>query len=70
VGAKRDCCPEREQIENVRMTIEQNALPRALSLAVHELRTPMTVVAGYLRMLVQPAYRHHRRDERARKARR
>jgi signal transduction histidine kinase len=35
------------------MTPEQNALPRALSLAVHELRTPVTVVAGYLRMLLR-----------------
>src|SRR5688500_5107848 len=46
-------CPKREQIENVRMTAEQNVLPRALSLAVHELRTPVTVVAGYLRMLLR-----------------
>jgi signal transduction histidine kinase len=30
-----------------------NQLPRALSLAVHELRTPVTVVAGYLRMLLK-----------------
>ena len=30
-----------------------NHLPRALSLAVHELRTPVTVVAGYLRMLLK-----------------
>src|SRR6187401_1089855 len=28
-------------------------LPRALSLAVHELRTPVTVVSGYLRMLLK-----------------
>jgi signal transduction histidine kinase len=27
--------------------------PRLVSLAVHELRTPMTVVAGYVRMLLQ-----------------
>jgi signal transduction histidine kinase len=27
--------------------------PRLLSLAVHELRTPMTVVAGYIRMLLK-----------------
>jgi signal transduction histidine kinase len=27
--------------------------PRAMSLAVHELRTPVTVVAGYLRMLLR-----------------
>lgn len=35
------------------MTAEHNSLPRALSLAVHELRTPVTVVAGYLRMLLK-----------------
>src|SRR5215216_496561 len=35
------------------MTVEQNMLPRAMSLAVHELRTPVTVVAGYLRMLLR-----------------
>jgi signal transduction histidine kinase len=28
-------------------------LPRVLSLAVHELRTPVTVVAGYIRMLLR-----------------
>jgi two-component system cell cycle sensor histidine kinase PleC len=32
---------------------DQNPFPRALSLAVHELRTPVTVVAGYLRMLLK-----------------
>jgi signal transduction histidine kinase len=32
---------------------ERDAFPRALSLAVHELRTPVTVVAGYLRMLLK-----------------
>jgi signal transduction histidine kinase len=35
------------------MAVEHTALPRALSLAVHELRTPVTVVAGYLRMLLR-----------------
>jgi len=35
------------------MTVDQTLLPRALSLAVHELRTPVTVVAGYLRMLLR-----------------
>ena len=35
------------------MTVEPNSLPRAMSLAVHELRTPVTVVAGYLRMLLR-----------------
>jgi signal transduction histidine kinase len=35
------------------MTAEHDVLPRAMSLAVHELRTPVTVVAGYLRMLLR-----------------
>lgn len=35
------------------MTSEHSAFPRALSLAVHELRTPVTVTAGYLRMLLR-----------------
>jgi signal transduction histidine kinase len=35
------------------MTVEHNVLPRAMSLAVHELRTPVTVVSGYLRMLLR-----------------
>src|SRR5687768_9752077 len=35
------------------MTVEHSTLPRAFSLAVHELRTPVTVVAGYLRMLLR-----------------
>ena len=35
------------------MTVEHNLLPRAMSLAVHELRTPVTVVSGYLRMLLR-----------------
>ena len=35
------------------MTVEPSVLPRAMSLAVHELRTPVTVVAGYLRMLLR-----------------
>lgn len=30
-----------------------DALPRLLSLAVHELRTPVTVVSGYIRMLLR-----------------
>src|SRR5689334_23627877 len=32
---------------------DHNPLPRALSLAVHEFRTPVTVVGGYLRMLLK-----------------
>lgn len=33
--------------------VRSSVLPRAMSLAVHELRTPVTVVAGYLRMLLR-----------------
>ena len=32
---------------------ELNFFPRVMSLAVHELRTPVTVVSGYLRMLLR-----------------
>src|SRR4026208_2257953 len=35
------------------MSSESNLFPRALSLAVHELRTPITVATGYLRMLLR-----------------
>ncbi|MBI4266219.1 MAG: HAMP domain-containing histidine kinase [Acidobacteria bacterium] len=35
------------------MTAELSLFPRAMSLAVHELRTPVTVVAGYLRMVLR-----------------
>jgi two-component system cell cycle sensor histidine kinase PleC len=35
------------------MSADQDVFPRAVSLAVHELRTPVTVVAGYLRMLLR-----------------
>ena len=35
------------------MTVEHKLVPQAMSLAVHELRTPVTVVAGYLRMLLR-----------------
>lgn len=35
------------------MDRELDLFPRAISLAVHELRTPVTVVAGYLRMLLR-----------------
>ena len=39
------------------MPMSRDDCPRLLSLAVHEFRTPVTVVAGYLRMLLktQPA---------------
>jgi signal transduction histidine kinase len=36
-----------------RMTPDPDLFPRAMSLAVHELRTPVTVVSGYLRMLLR-----------------
>jgi signal transduction histidine kinase len=35
------------------MTAEHNLFTRATSLAVHELRTPVTVVSGYIRMLLK-----------------
>jgi signal transduction histidine kinase len=35
------------------MPLDTDPLPRLLSLAVHELRTPVTVVTGYLRMLLR-----------------
>lgn len=35
------------------MASEHDLLPRAFSLAVHELRTPITVASGYLRMLLR-----------------
>ena len=35
------------------MVSEPDVLPRVLSLAVHELRTPITVASGYLRMLLR-----------------
>jgi signal transduction histidine kinase len=35
------------------MSGELNFFPRMMSLAVHELRTPVTVVSGYLRMLLR-----------------
>jgi len=43
-------------VENARMPIPPNdeaKWPRLLSLSVHEFRTPMTVVAGYIRMLLK-----------------
>lgn len=35
------------------MSAEDSSFARALSLAVHEFRTPVTVVAGYLRMMLR-----------------
>lgn len=47
------------------MSSDTETLSRAMSLAVHELRTPMTVVAGYLRMLLRdqagPLSNHQRK---------
>jgi signal transduction histidine kinase len=40
-------------IKEARTDAEPTDLPRMVSLAVHELRTPVTVVAGYLRMLLR-----------------
>ena len=42
-------------VDNDRASGAANAteLPRVVALAVHELRTPVTVVAGYLRMLLK-----------------
>jgi signal transduction histidine kinase len=36
-----------------RRHIEPDRFPRTVSLAVHELRTPVTVVSGYIRMLLK-----------------
>ena len=41
------------QLHDQTDTVEHTILPRMVSLAVHELRTPVTVVAGYLRMLLR-----------------
>jgi signal transduction histidine kinase len=40
-------------IETIRLPVEEDRFPRTMSLAVHELRTPVTVVCGYLRMLLK-----------------
>jgi K+-sensing histidine kinase KdpD len=40
-------------VASLRMASELSIFPRALSLAVHELRTPITVASGYLRMLLR-----------------
>lgn len=40
-------------INETRTEAGASDLPRIVSLAVHELRTPVTVVAGYLRMLLR-----------------
>ena len=44
---------ETQPIETVRRPAGHDQFPRTLSLAVHELRTPVTVVCGYLRMVLK-----------------
>src|SRR3954463_7508304 len=43
----------RSFIEAVRSLTEHDRFPRTMSLAVHELRTPVTVVCGYIRMVLK-----------------
>jgi signal transduction histidine kinase len=45
--------PEPTIIEAVLSPADRDRFPRTLSLAVHELRTPVTVVNGYIRMLIK-----------------
>src|SRR5205085_8813971 len=45
--------PSRTVIEAVRSPIERDGFPRMMSLAVHELRTPVTVVCGYIRVVLK-----------------
>jgi signal transduction histidine kinase len=40
-------------IDTIRIPTEPDRFPRAISLAVHELRTPVTVVCGYRRMVLK-----------------
>src|SRR5258706_15747658 len=42
-----------QPIETVGRPAEDDQFPRTISLAVHELRTPVTVVCGYLRMVLK-----------------
>jgi signal transduction histidine kinase len=42
-----------EPVETVPPPAERDHFPRTMSLAVHELRTPVTVVCGYLRMVLK-----------------
>ena len=42
-----------DDIETIHETVEHDRFPRTMSLAVHELRTPVTVVCGYLRMVLK-----------------
>ncbi len=43
----------RSSLLRYRVLMNRDDCPRLLSLAVHEFRTPVTVVAGYLRMLLK-----------------
>ena len=45
--------PETQPIETVPRPAGHDQFPRTISLAVHELRTPVTVVCGYLRMVLK-----------------
>src|SRR3989440_6707603 len=42
-----------QPIETVERSAGDDQFPRTISLAVHELRTPVTVVCGYLRMVLK-----------------
>ena len=50
---RRRRTPEPNIIEAVQDSTEHDRFSRAISLAVHELRTPVTVVCGYLRMVLK-----------------
>jgi signal transduction histidine kinase len=59
VGDRVGKCPVTCLVILVRLTVKgahsamNTDFPQAMSLAVHELRTPVTVVSGYLRMLLR-----------------
>src|SRR4029077_6076014 len=42
-----------DTIKTIHVPVDDDLLPRAMSLAVHELRTPVTVASGYLRMMLK-----------------
>src|SRR6266550_759587 len=50
---RRRRAPKPSMIEAVRSPTERELFPRTISLAVHELRTPVTVVCGYIRMVLK-----------------
>src|SRR4029079_15478600 len=45
--------PKPSIIEAVLSPTDRDRFPKTLSLAVHELRTPVTVVCGYIRMVLK-----------------